>query len=201
MAAGAALTGRRLRRDQRGATIVEFAVIAPVLFGFLMFLIDTGYFIFARAVLSGEVNAAGRNSTLGSATDAARAELDTRVGDQVKRLVPHGQLAFERTAFANYRFAQAQAEPFNDSNGNNICDNGETYVDLNGNGSHDLNGGRAGGGSAKDVVIYTVTLRYDRLLPMHKLLGWDQEVAMTSTTVLRNQPFDNQTQPSSRNCI
>ncbi len=191
---------RRLLGDKAGATIVEFAIVAPVFLGFLMFLFDSGYYLFARSVLSGEVNRAGRSSTLETATDANRLALDTALETQVKRLVPDATLQFSRSAFVNYRFAQARVEPFTDTNTNNDCDNGETFVDLNGNGQHDQDGGRSGRGGARDVVIYTVTMNYDRLFPVDKLLGFKKTVTLQATTLLRNQPFDAQTQPTTGLC-
>ncbi len=200
MAARETSSRRGLRRDISGATIVEFAVVAPVFFGTLMFIFDAAYMLYARAMLDGEVHAAARASTLETANDTSRANLDAQLADRMSQLVPHGTLGFERVAFNRYGLAQTRAEPFGDTNNNNRCDNGESFLDLNGNSRHDLDGGRAGGGGARDVVIYTVTLRYDRLFPVAGIFGFDPEVVLQSQTLLRNQPFDQQSQPVTRVC-
>lgn len=181
-----------MRRDIRGATLVEFAFVAPILVLMLMFLFDTGYYLYARAVLSGEVQAAGRASALETATDTNRALLDASVETAVKRLVGGGTVTFNRLAFKSYGRAQSRAEAFTDSNGDGICNNNEAFDDANRNGFRDTDSGVAGQGGAKDVTIYSVTLRYDRLFPMAYLLGWNPQVSMTSSTILRNQPFDKQ---------
>lgn len=191
---------RRPMSDASGATIVEFAAVAPVFLGVLMFTFDIAYMIYARAQLTGLVNAVGRASTLETANDETRAEMDARVTEQVHELVPHGELDFRRVSFNNYGLAQARAEPFVDGNENNDCDNGESFLDLNGNGQHDLDGARVGGGGARDVVIYTVTLRYDRLFPVAGLIGLDPSVEVQAQTLLKNQPFDLQAQPTRRVC-
>ncbi len=178
--------------DCRGATIVEFAIVAPILVLILMFLFDTGYYFYARAILGGEVQAAGRASALETATDTNRALLDASVETAVKRLVGGGTFAFDRLSFKSYGRAQSRAEAFIDSNGDNICNNNEIFDDANGNGIRDTDSGVAGQGGAKDVTIYSVTLRYNRLFPMASLLGWSQQVSMTAHTILRNQPFDKQ---------
>ena len=183
---------KSMRRDIRGATLVEFAFVAPILVLMLMFLFDTGYYLYARAVLSGEVQAAGRASALETATDANRALLDASVEAAVKRLVGSGTVTFNRLAFKSYGRAQSRAEAFTDSNGDGICNNNEAFDDANRNGFRDTDSGVAGQGGAKDVTIYSVTLRYDRLFPMAYLLGWNPQVSMTSSTILRNQPFDKQ---------
>lgn len=191
---------RRLSQDCQGATIVEFAFVAPVLITLLMFLFDAGFHLYASSILGGEINAVGRSSTLESADDEGRDELDARVTEQVQRLVPHGRLEYTRTAYRSYERAQAKAEPFKDSNGNGACDNNEVFEDENGNGMHDLDAGESGGGGARDVVIYTAELSYDRLFPLAGLLGWDQEVTISSSTILRNQPFNRQGEVKEGHC-
>lgn len=183
---------RALARDDRGATLVEFAFVAPIFVLILMFLFDTGYYFYARSILSGEVQAAGRASALETATDTNRALLDAALETSVKRLVGGGTLSFNRLAFKSYGRAQNRAESFVDTNGDNICNNNEIFDDGNRNGFRDTDSGTAGQGGAKDVTIYSVTLRYNRLFPMSYLLGWNPEVSITSNTILRNQPFDKQ---------
>ncbi|WP_172835898.1 TadE/TadG family type IV pilus assembly protein [Porphyrobacter sp. CACIAM 03H1] len=186
--------------DVSGATIVEFAVVAPVFLGVLMFIFDIAYLVYARAQLTGLVNAVGRASTLETANDETRSDMDARLTEQMRELVPHGEVEFERVSFNNYGLAQARAEPFVDTNDSNDCDAGESFLDLNGNGRHDLDGARVGGGGARDVVIYTVTLTYDRLFPVSALIGLDPSVEVQAQTLLKNQPFDLQAQPTTRVC-
>ncbi len=190
----------RLVRDTRGATILEFAFVAPILVLILMFLFDTGYFLYARAILGGEVQAAGRASALETATDANRATLDANVETAVKRLVGNGQFTFARMAYKSYGRAQSRAEAFIDGNGDGTCNNNETFDDANRNGTRDLDSGVSGQGGAKDAIIYTVTLRYNRLFPMAKLLGWSNQAVIASSTILRNQPFDNQAEALTGQC-
>lgn len=191
----------RLARDERGVTAIEFAIVAPVLLVMLMFLFDTGYYLYANAVLAGEMNAAGRASTLETATDEQRDTLDQHVSDAVKKLVPNGELHFQRTAYIDYGRAQAKAEAFKDENGNGVCDAGESFDDANRNHVRDLDSGISGGGGAKDVTVYTATLRYDRIFPIASFMGWGKDVTMSSTTLLRNQPFDKQIEPLIGTCL
>ena len=183
---------RSLAADAQGATVVEFAIVAPVLVLILMFLFDMGYYLYARAILGGEVQAAGRASALETATDTNRALLDASVETAVKNLVGGGTFTFDRLSFKSYGRAQTRAESFVDSNSDNICNNNESFDDANRNGIRDTDSGLAGQGGAKDVTIYSVTLRYNRLFPMASLLGWSQQVSITAHTILRNQPFDKQ---------
>ncbi|MGE4430214.1 MAG: TadE/TadG family type IV pilus assembly protein [Sphingobium sp.] len=200
---GAAFMPRWLKAlfgNRRGATIVEFAIVAPVLLMILMALFDTGYYLYARAILSGEMQAAGRSSALESASEETQEDLDDHVTAAVQRVVPHGALSFTRMAYGSYERAQAKAEPFIDANGNGICDDGELFEDTNNNDTYDLDGGLEGQGNARDVTIYTATLRYDRLFPLAHMLGWSNQVAVSSSTLLRNQPYDKQSVPPEGTC-
>ena len=50
-------------------------------------------------------------------------------------------------------------------------------------------GGKGGNGGADDVVLYQVSMRYKRVLPVWSMLGQPNHTTLTSTTILRNQPF------------
>src|SRR3546814_20182080 len=70
------------------------------------------------------------------------------------------------------------------------------WVDTNGNGVQDPapddcweDGGKQGNGGADDVVQYTVSMQFNRVLPVWKMLGQPQSTTLTSSTLLRNQPF------------
>lgn len=189
-----------LRSDRKGSTIVEFALVAPTLVGMLLFIFDTGFYLYASAVLGGEVNAVGRNSTLETATDTSRTAMDELVKQQVQRLLPSANVAFARTAYKSYERAESKEEKYNDANNNGICDNDETYDDANRNGTRDQDSGVAGGGAARDVVVYTATLTYTRMFPVQAIFGWDQQATISSSTLLRNQPFDKQPEPLIGKC-
>ncbi|MPT48166.1 MAG: pilus assembly protein [Sphingobium sp.] len=190
----------RLASDKRGATIIEFAFVAPVFLLIIMFLFDTAYYYYARAVLGGEVQAAGRSSTLETATDEAQTALDNHVTAVVQQVVPHGTVQFSRKSFRSYDQAATRAEPFKDANGNGTCDEGEFFEDTNGNGTRDLDIGSDGQGNARDVTIYTATLHYHRLFPIATMMGWSNDMSISESTILRNQPFDKQSAVKEGTC-
>ena len=86
----------------------------------------------------------------------------------------------------------SQPEDFTDTDNNGRCDNGEPFEDANGNGLYDTDRGIDGIGSARDAVLYTVTVRYPRAFPVMSLLGFEKTVTAQARTVLRNQPYGNQ---------
>ena len=56
---------RRFGRDTRGATIVEFALISPVMCLLLLGLIDLGYRTYVTSVVQGAIQEAARTATVG----------------------------------------------------------------------------------------------------------------------------------------
>lgn len=189
-----------LGRDRKGGAIVEFAIVAPVLLTMIFFVLDAGIFLYAKGLLEGEVNAAGRASTLETATDTTRAALDNHVRDRIHSLLPGAEISFTRTSFRSYSRAESRAEQFIDSNSNGVCDNGETFADENVNGTYDVDAGVTGNGGARDVVIYTATMEYEKLTPIASLIGWENHTEIAASTILRNQPYDRQGQPVDETC-
>lgn len=186
---------RRLLRDERGATAIEFAIVAPVLVVALLGLCDLAHTLYMTASLQGIVQKVARDATLqDDSTDAAKAALDAKVTKAVVALDAAASVVPTRRYYKTYAAAAAKAaEPWTDTNNNQICDAGEPFTDTNNNGVWDKDGGDSSGG-AKDRTVYTVAVSYPRLFPVGALLGLPSTVNLQATTVLENQPYADQTQ-------
>lgn len=192
----------RLLRDQRGTTVVEFAVLSPVIFSLFFAGFDFGYTLYMQSVLQGAVNKAARDSTLETSTvTTAQNAIDQKVRDQVNVINQSATVDFTRAYFRTYADAATPtAETYNDTNSNGKCDNNEIYVDKNGNGQYDKTTTVAGQGGTRDAVVYTATLKYDRVFPLAGLLGWSNQVTLKSSTVLANQPYGERGDIQNRKC-
>lgn len=179
---------RSLRRDERGVTVIEFALIAPVMIMTMMGLFDLGYNVYTAVLLDGAIQQAARNSTIEGASTKTAA-LDAKVTSMVHAIAPSASLAFKRTAYTSFAKV-GKPEDFTDVNGNGTCDAGEPFEDANGSGGWNTNQGKAGSGGARDAVLYEVTVSYERPFPVLQFLGLEPDYAMTARTVLRNQPYD-----------
>lgn len=192
---------RRLRRDRSGATLTEFGLIAPVLFMMLMGIFDMAHGVYSTAMVNGAMQAAARNMTIeGAAT--REATVDQNVINQVRAVVP-SNATITLTKFSHFDFTDVnEPENFTDTNGDGQCNAGEPYVDANDNGQWDPTRGATGIGGARDVVLYTVTVTYPRLFPIYGFIGLPQDARISGSTVLRNQPFDEQAarRTTTRNC-
>jgi Flp pilus assembly protein TadG len=189
---------RAFARDERGASIVEFALISPVLLITLFGMFDFGHGLYTRALLQGAIDKASRGSTIQGSTTAT---LDAKVTSIVRQITPGAAApTFSRTFYTNFSDV-SEAEEYIESNANGTCDASEAYEDANGNGVWDSTRGRIGGGGALDAVLYKVTVTYPRLFPIGRLIGQPSTQSMTAIAVLRNQPYGFQNDPTqSRTC-
>lgn len=190
-----------LARDRRGATMVEFALILPVMMMLMLGGIDIALRIYVRSLLEGEMAKAGRDNSLELGTNSTnQTNIDTRVRTQVQNVVSTATVTFARTAFSSYTRVQSRAEPFIDANANGTCDNGETYEDSNRSGGWNSDSGLTGAGGANDAQLYTATVSYPSLFPLQGMLGQSQTISMTASTVLLNQPYSEQSAIVNRTC-
>jgi Flp pilus assembly pilin Flp len=184
------MSGHRLCRDIRGATLVEFALLAPVLLLLLLGMFDIGYNYYMQSQLHGAVQKAARDSTTQRA-NAGTATIDETVTEAVRDIVPGATLSFSRRAYATFSDTN-RAEDFTDLDDDGACNDGEPFEDANGSGSWDSDRGIDGGGGARDAVLYVVTVSYPRAFGVAGLAGIAENVTTRTSTVLRNQPWDAQ---------
>ena len=191
----------RLAADRGGVTVVEFAMIAPVLMLMIMGLFDIAHTQYTSAVLHGALQKAGRDLTLESASNR-QTSIDARVRDQVASVMPAGaQITYEK--LSHFDFSDVDlAEEFTDQNSDNRCNNNEPFVDSNNNTRWDADRGMDGIGGARDVIVYTANVTYPRMFPLFAMIGASSNVTLKAATVLRNQPFDEQNKriTTVRNC-
>lgn len=192
------------RGDTRAATVIEFAIVSPVMMMMIMGLGDVLYQIYAQSLLNGALQKAGRDSSI-QGGDILGSTLDGKVVSIVGTIVknPANSCAAAPSGATwcstrrNYdNFTEVAPEPFTDTNGNGQRDPGECFSDVNNNGTWDAdpgaNGGFGGQGGASAVTLYTMRITYPRLFPVAGLLGWSSTATIKATTLLKNQPYATQ---------
>ncbi len=184
---------RNLKKDKRGTTVIEFAIIAPTFLLLLLGAFDIGHTVYLRGILQGAVLEAARDSTLETA-NVEQAAIDALVEERVNTVAPSVEMSFNRKSYFEFTDVN-RPEAFEDEvdpdtgEKNGIYDEGECYSDENGNGQWDDDVGTAGMGGPNDIVLYTVTAEYESLFPFAKMLGRDTTKSISAETVLRNQPY------------
>ncbi|MGR6327434.1 TadE/TadG family type IV pilus assembly protein [Sphingomonas sp. XXL09] len=181
-------TTRSLASDRRAATLVEFAIVCPVMLILMMGLGELAYQGYVQSVLTGAIQRAGRNSTIQAADTT---QLDQAVMQQVWKVVRNATYVSTRKSYSN--FSSVAPEPFVDTAGTGVYNQAQDcFTDINGNGTWDTDPGSAGGGGASDVSVYTMTITYRRLFPVAGLIGMPGTATLTGSTTLKNQPYATQ---------
>ena len=181
-------TFKRMRRDQDGVTAVEFAFVGPILILMIMGIFDMAHTQYTSALMNGAMQKAGRDLTLENAIPN-QGSIDSTVIEQVRNVIPaSANVRLEKLSHFDFEDI-GEEEEYTDEDGDGVCNNGDPFFDANNNGRWDSNRGAVGIGGARDAVLYTVIVTYDRMFPMYGLAGLPEQVELRASTVLRNQPY------------
>jgi Flp pilus assembly pilin Flp len=181
-----ALALRSLRRDRRGATIVEFALILPVLCTLLLGVLDLGYRSYVTSIVQGALHEAARMATVGGVPITT---IETHVQNRLQRFSNNATITVTTRSYADFTGVGIPETITSDTAPIGTYNSGDCYEDYNGNGHYDLDRGRSGLGGAEDVVYFEVTMTYPHIVPLGRFLGWNNNVTITQNTLLRNQPY------------
>lgn len=180
----------RLARDRKGVTVVEFALISPVMIVLIMGFTELLYQGYLQASLTGLAQAAGRNGTI---QGASASTIDAALLSNMRAINANVGFASGYPKRQSYHeFGDIAPEPFVDGNANGLRDPGECFTDLNGNAQWDADPGSTSQGGASDVVVYTVNMTYPRILPVTGWLGWSGTATISTSTILKSQPYASQ---------
>lgn len=176
----------RLWRDTRGATIVEFAMVAPILCMLLLGMLDLGYRSYAGSVVQGALHDASRMATVGGFT---MTQIDARVKARLANFASSSTVTTSSSSYYEFSALTQEEKVVGDTAPLNVYNEGDCFEDANSSNTHDADRGRSGTGGADDIVRYRVTISFPRIVPLGSFLGWGNTQTITSETVLRNQPF------------
>jgi Flp pilus assembly pilin Flp len=181
-----ALLLRSLRRDRRGATIVEFALILPVLCTLLLGVLDLGYRSYVTSIVQGALHEAARMATVGG---VPMTTIESHVQNRLQRFSNNATITVTTRSYADFTGVGIPETITSDTAPVGTYNTGDCFEDYNGNGHYDLDRGRSGLGGAEDVVYFEVTMTYPHIVPLGRFLGWSNNVTITQNTLLRNQPY------------
>lgn len=174
--------------DERGATIVEFAMILPVMCMLLLGVIDLGYRSYVTSIVQGALHEAARMATVGGVQTSV---IETHVANRLREFSRNATIRTSTRSYAEFTGVRQPETITNDTAPFGQYNPGDCYQDFNNNGSFDLDRGRTGMGGAEDVVYFEVEMTYPHIVPIGSFLGgaWNDDVVITQNTLLRNQPF------------
>jgi len=184
---------RRLVRDSRGATIIEFAMILPALCVILLATFELGYRMYVSSVLQGALHEAARLATVGNMSTA---QVDSLVKQRLNSFSHAATITTSVDSYDDFTQVSVPERITQDSVPLGQYNTGDCYEDHNNNQRYDLDRGRTGLGQADDIVRYRVSISYPRMFPLAAFLGWSDRDTISSDTVLRNQPYAGRTIPT-----
>jgi Flp pilus assembly protein TadG len=114
---------RRFRRNRRGSTAVEFALVAPVFFALLFAILETGIMFLAGQVLETITQQSARMILTGQAQTASytSAQFATYVCSQVPALFSCNQISIDVESYPSFSSVNFSSQI--DNNGNFITNN------------------------------------------------------------------------------
>ena len=182
----------RLLACRRGAGAIEFALAAPVLFFFVVGIMEVGMVLFVNTALEGGVRQASRIGMTGYVPEGmTREEAITQIIlDNGMGLIDPQKIVIETTTYESFGAVGTPGETYDDENGNGEYDSGEPFDDANGNGAYDGEPGVPGLGGAGDVVLYQVSYDWPMItgLLASALGGADGKVSLSASIAVRNEP-------------
>jgi len=187
---------KRLIDSKSGATIMEFALIAPTLMVMLMGFFDLGYRTYLEVTTRGVLETAARNASIGKLTSD---QVDTFVTSKLKGISPaNSTITLVKKSFYSVSQIGKPEKITGDVAPLGSYNTGDCYEDANNNQVYDSLSGASGLGGPDDIVYYEVNIAMPRLFPLGGLIGWSNTFTAKANTLIRNQPWANQTKPSIR---
>lgn len=184
----------RLLREKSGVTIIEFAVVAPVMLLFIGGLLELGYVAFARSTLESAILDASRASRVTDCPTENASLIQAELNERMSVIISSDEkppILTVQSYGADFQNV-GNPEPFNDIDGNGQYDPGESYTDSNGNGQWDPDMGKDGNyGKFGDVVRFSATFNVVSILPFinSQLDNSDGFHQISAVSVVRNEPY------------
>lgn len=175
-----------LRRDRKGATVVEFAILLAPMLVLLMGALDIAYQLYATAMLQGTIHKASRRASLEGANQTA---IDAFVRSSLSSIATASNISISAVSYREFSGVGNPEKIVTDTAPIGTINSGDCWIDANSNGLYNSQQGGSGLGGAEDVVSYTVTMKYNRLTPISNWLGWGNLVTITRATSLQNEPY------------
>jgi hypothetical protein len=187
-----AATAAGLRAGEGGATVVEFALVAPIFLAILCAIMEFSGVMFVQALLEGAAREASRYGITGRAPEGIchinrEEKIREIIADTGVGVIDLDRLQMETLVYDSFEDV-GQPEPFTDENGNGAYEPGEPYSDINGNGEWDEDMGAAGLGGPGSVVVYRLHYDWRVMIPLF-VPFFGETVPLQANIAVRNELF------------
>jgi Flp pilus assembly protein TadG len=183
---------RKWRSDQSGATIIEFALVAPIFFLLILGIIEFGLIGFSQVAIESAVSATAREASIGKSTGGDRVQyVRTHIRKKLKGLINVDELVITaNTVAAGGASQKADICLSNPPRIGGPCNPPLTYQDENGNGVYDATPPAVSLGNSGDLIEVRALYPWKIQLPfLNRFFGDNGIFTITSSTIVKNEPF------------
>ncbi len=180
-----------LAKKDDGSTVVEFALVAPILAMFLVAIVEFGMIMFSSILMESGLRDASRFGITGrELTGQTRLESIVQIiSDRTIGLIDMNAATVDVMVYPSFSDV-GTGEDYVDGNANGTYDAGETYTDSNGNGAWDSDIGVAGAGDTGDIVLYRISYDWPLLTPFAShFMGDSGAFTLQASIAVRNEPW------------
>ncbi len=177
-----------MAKCQKGSTIIEFAIVAPVLFLILFGVFEFAFIVFATIVIESATDIATRTSRIGNLDDINdfKAHIRDVIEEKSFGLINYDRVVITTDTSADYENLNKLPEP-------ETCIKSEgrecvQWIDTNGNGIYDDGASLALGGGGERIefrVLYPWTIQFPF---MGDFIGDNGEYIITASSIVQNEP-------------
>ncbi len=182
------MTTAQLATDDRGSTVIEFAICAGALVLLLSAAVEFGVMFFIDSRIESAVLSASRHGVTGFSADGVprEAAILKIIEGRTMGMVDLSKADVTTKVYKGFGDI-GKPEPFTDGNGNGTFDAGESFSDINGNGKWDADMGAAGLGGPGDIVVYTISYQRPALTPLME--PFLKGTILSAAVAVRNEPW------------
>jgi len=184
---------RRIRADNKGAALVEMALVAPIIITASIGTLEMGAVMLSTTLIEGALTDASRAGMTGYIEVGMTREeyINDLLRQRTFGMIEANNLTITQKVYKAFGDV-GLPEPYTDVDADGYYTPGvDSFTDLNCNNSWDEEVGTAGLGGPGDVVVYNVT--YDS----HYMTGYfskmmgsaDGKIKLTASTAIKNEPF------------
>lgn len=183
---------RTLLRREDGATLVEFAISIPILAVAVIGIMELSMVLFVGSMMEGGVRDAARFGITGNSSGGETREqrIIQIVSDRTLGMLELSEDDISTLVYPSFD-SVGKPEPFTDNAPENgVYDEGEDFLDVNGNSVWDADMGATGLGGPGDIVLYRIDAEWPLMTGLlSPVMGEDGVVPLTASMVVRNEPF------------
>lgn len=180
----------RLRDDEKGATLVEFAIVSGPFILILMGIMELGYRGYVDTLSKSVMHQIARQSSVGGKSVD---DIETEVKDALAPvLLDDAEVRVSVRSYFDFTNIGRPEKITKDVNNDGNLDVGDCYLDGNDNGEFDIDTGVSGTGGPDDIVNYEINISAPRVFPFASLFGGSERMQISNSTAVRNQPFGSQ---------